>query len=74
MPVARCLFLASLLIAALTLLAGCGDGYADRIQATRDPCEFVLDFGMTCTPAGRASICTRPRTIIARSTAPECAR
>jgi len=52
-------------------LSGCGDG-GDRIQDTRDPCEFVLDFGTRCMPAGKTAICSHRRTIIARSNAKEC--
>lgn len=63
---------ALLLAVAVGALAGCGDG-GDRIQDTRDPCEFVLDFGTRCTPAGKTAICTHRRTVIARNIAKECA-
>ena len=58
-------------IASILTLGGCGES-GDRIQETRDPCEFVLDFGTRCIPAGKTAICTHRRTIIARSTAREC--
>ena len=60
-----------LALIAASSLSACGDG-GDRIQDTRDPCEFVLDFGTRCIPAGKTAICTHRRTIIARSTAKEC--
>lgn len=59
-----------LLIALAPLLGGCPEG--DRIQETRDPCEFLLDFGTRCVPAGKTAICTHRRPVLARSTASDC--
>lgn len=62
MPVARCLFLASLLIAALTLLAACVGGPARRVQAVRDSCVIELTRG------------GQHQRIVVHSAAPVCSR
>ena len=59
------------LVLALSL-AACGDGQRDHIGETRDPCVFLLEFGPRCMPAGKTALCHRPRSVLARSEAPEC--
>lgn len=62
MPVARCLFLASLLIAALILLAACVGGPGRRVQAARASCVIELNHG------------AQHQRIVVHSAAPVCSR